>query len=231
MATSPSNTQSRTGSKRKVTEFDGYGNPIEPKGGEVVEDDLLGAADSPEETPTSEVEEVVEPKETKPVVATETAPRRRGRQPKPPVDTVEHNLDPADLILMHEAQRRDWKTQRATLDEKISFVRIGTQLTQLGSTNQQIAKSFGISTLTYANWKEASGKAPAPKGRPPKPETKGRKDAEDAATRVLITQSRYMAKIDLAPIVAENRRVVIELLCIGKEAGIKRAIIGLIEEA
>lgn len=159
-----------------------------------------------------------------------TAPVRRGRQPKPAVDALEHNLEPSDLTLMHESQSRDWKTNRATEDEREAIVRVGEQLEHLGSTAREIAKSFGISTLTYSNWKKAPGKAPASTGRPGGPRARGRRAASRAAAKVATARSRYIAEIDLAPVVAENREVVIELLTIGKPQAIKNAIRSLIEE-
>ena len=150
------------------------------------------------------------------------APARRGRQPKPAVDAVEHSLEASDLTLMHESQSRDWKTNRATKDERKSIVRVGAQLEHLGSTAREIAKSFGISTLTYSKWKTGKSgvkETPAP----------GQEATDETATKVETTRSQYMAEIDLAPVVRENREVVIQLLTIGKPEAIKNAIRSLIE--
>jgi transposase len=184
-----------TGSRPNLVETDGYGNPVEPKGEGVAEEDTPGIEASQEAGPAA----------------------------APEADAgAASGLTSEDYALVQSNKGRDWRRRRANADEMKDYVRIAEYLVRRGHRYPEVMEALGMSYATYNSWKKATSGVKETPGQ-------GQEATDETAPRVETTRSKYMAEIDLAPVVRENREVVIQLLTIGKPEAIKNAIRSLIE--
>lgn len=235
-------------------EVDGYGIPAKPKVGEakdtkptkgspLVTFDAEGIEVFPTDTPSNETQgkEAQQPAadagpqpESKASVQKEgEQPRAGGRKKSSTVDEVRDKLKAADLKFLDKIKERNWRVTRATPAEETTVVELGSRLEAepFKVSLANIAKAFNLTTITYGKWKDQAGVGKVRTQRATKSKkatTDDQPETKPKATPVRQHDQR-LVEMDIAPIVAANRQVVIDLLTIGKPQSIKNAIIGLIE--
>lgn len=197
---------------------------------DVISDDDIENEEDNENTDEDEEEDEEESDETVSVIRHRGRPRRDAITITP--EELKAKLEPDVLTLVNASQERDWRSNRASEDEKKAILLAGLKVEGLGASPAEVAKLFGLSYATYNNWvrEQASDLLPSGhrrirKARDEKPiRTMFRgKIAQPSERQFTISQSVMQM------IIRENQEAVWDILLLGKSEGIKNAVKALLE--
>ena len=114
-------------------------------------------------------------------------PENSARVPSADPESWRAGIDPSVLQMIAKFDGRDWRTRRASPDEKRAIVEAGLSIEGSGQTADFVASQFGLNAVTYKNWKAALVGSPVPVDKdagaedqtPAPPGTGGRKHYTD----------------------------------------------------
>jgi len=121
-------------------------------------------------------------------------------------------IDPSILQMIAKLDGRDWRTRRASPDEKREIVEAGLSIEKSGQQADFVASQFGLNPATYKNWKATLVGSPAPVDKeaaaedqtPAPPGTDGRKHYTDADLDRIAKEAvdLYNSKVSIARIIS-----------------------------